>query len=82
MFQGLMMKTRKPDMKVMVASQAQMMVTLVTFILDRSMMNDDCLLVDYVINRNDIVAVILQVILSVIIRDKLQALSSFYVKIL
>ena len=69
-------------MKVMVASQAQMMVTLVTFILDRSMMNDDCLLVDYVINRNDIVAVILQVILSVIIRDKLQALSSFYVKIL
>ena len=77
-----MMKTRKPDMKVMVASQAQMMVTLVTFILDRSMMNDDCLLVDYVINRNDMIAVILQVILSVIIRDKLQALSSFYVKIL
>ena len=69
-------------MKVMVASQAQMMVTLVTFILDRSMMNDDCLLVDYVINRNDMIAVILQVILSVIIRDKLQALSSFYVKIL
>ena len=65
-----MMKTRKPDMKVMVASQAHMMVTLVTFILDGSMMNDDSLLVDHVINRNDIVAVILQVILSGIIRDK------------
>ena len=65
-----MMKTRKPDMKVMVASQAQMMVTLVTFILDRSMMNDDSLLVDHVINRNDMIAVILQVILSGIIRDK------------
>ena len=57
-------------MKVMVASQAQMMVTLVTFILDRSMMNDDSLLVDHVINRNDMIAVILQVILSGIIRDK------------
>ena len=57
-------------MKVMVASQAQMMVTLVTLILDGSKMNDDCLLVDHVINRNDIVAVILQVILSGIIRDK------------
>ena len=65
-----MMKTRKPDMKVMVASQAQMMVTLVTLILDGSMMNDDCLLVDHVINRNDMIAVILQVILSGIIRDK------------